>query len=59
MRWFARAFQVMSPADQCDAEIGDTLLLLSALLRDAEAQGAQFRPAARLARQALKAINWL
>jgi hypothetical protein len=58
MKWFARAFQVMSPADQCDAEIGDTLLHLSALLRDAEAQGAHFRPAARLAREALKAIHW-
>jgi hypothetical protein len=42
-----------------DAEIGDTLLRLSALLRDAEAQGGQFRPAARLAREALKAIHWL
>jgi hypothetical protein len=59
MRWFARAFQVMSPAEQCDAEIGDTLLHLSALLRDADGQGAQFRPSARLARQALKAIDWL
>lgn len=59
MRWFARAFQAMSPAYQCDAEIGDTLLHLSCLLRDAEAQGAQFLPSARLAREALKAIHWL
>lgn len=59
MKWFPRALEVMSPADQCDAEIGDTLLRLSALLRDAESQGAQFRPAARLAREALKAIHWL
>lgn len=58
MSWFLRAFLTLPPADQLDAEIGDTLLHLYCLLKDAEAQGAQFRPSAKLARQALRAIHW-
>jgi hypothetical protein len=59
MRWFRRAFEVLSPADRAEAEIGEELLYLHHLVKEAEENGAQFRPAARLARQALKAIHWL
>lgn len=58
MRWFARALQLLPPGEQLDVEIGDTLLHLSGLLREAEDRGEQFRPSAKLARAALRAIYW-
>jgi hypothetical protein len=59
MSFFRRAAGLLPPAQQVDAEIGDTIIHLRELLRTAETTGGHFLPSARLARTMLKAIYWL
>jgi hypothetical protein len=59
MDWFRRASQFRSPAEQADDRVGDLLLQLHAQYEFMESRGWHFRPAARLAREALKSIHWL
>lgn len=58
MRWFRRAAALRPELDQLDDEVGEALIFLDNALRIAEAAGAHWRPQSRLARTALKAINW-
>lgn len=57
MRGWWNGLLTGDPHRNIDAEIGDTIEHLSQLLSEADSIGAQFQPAARMARIMLRAVS--
>jgi hypothetical protein len=58
MRTLAGTFRRLAGFPTADDRINDALCELHDALKDAEDNGDQFGPSARLARTALQAISW-
>jgi len=58
VRWWQRVAMLRPELDALDDECGKAIAALHEALKRSEEAGGQWRPQSRLARTALKAINW-